>query len=128
MALEDDANDAAELPDRLLFLSGPYEGWSLRLDRGPVYIGDKKECTVRLNPSLFENVQVILCPAPAGAEVRRFDFINQGNRAIINGKVRTFRSRLVHGDTITLPSNNPDVEPLRFRVAAEGREDADEAV
>jgi hypothetical protein len=126
MALEHDANDAHELPDRLLFLSGHYEGWSLRLDLGPVYIGDKDESTVRLNPHAFEGVQVIICPSPADGGAKRFELINQGNRAIINDKVRTFRSRLAHGDTVAIPSDNPDVAPVRFRVAAAGRDDEDE--
>lgn len=126
MALERDSNGACELPDRLLFLSGPNEGWSLRLDRGPVYIGANDECTVRLNPYVFEGARVIICPSPTNGEAKGFEFINQGNRAIVNDKVRTFRSRLAHGDTVTIPSSKPDVAPVRFRVAAAGREDEDE--
>lgn len=123
MALEDDANDAGELPDRLLFLSGHYEGWSLRLDQGPVLLGDYKACTVRLNPFLFEGVRVMVSrvQAPGGAAI--FDVINQGSRAVINDKVRAFRCRLVHGNTVTIPSSDPDGEPVRFRLVAEGRDD-----
>ena len=123
MALEDDANDAGELPDRLLFLSGHYEGWSLRLDRGPVLIGDYKACTVRLNPSLFEDARLMISRVQAPGGAKTFDVINQGSRAIINGKVRAFRCRMAPGDTVMMPSSDPDGEPVRFRLVAEGRED-----
>lgn len=123
MALEDEANDAAELPDRLLFLSGHYEGWSLRLDRGPVLIGDYKACTLRLNPFLFDGTRLMISRVQVPGGVTTFDVINQGSRAIINGKVRAYRCRMAHGDTVTIPSSDPDGEAVRFRLVVEGRED-----
>lgn len=126
MTSEGDASGAEELPDRLVILNGSHEGWSLRLDRGPVYIGDREECTVRLNPYLFEDVRVIVCLAQSGGGPKPFEFMNQGKLAVINGKVRTFHSRLAHGDTITIYPNKEGAQAFSLRLVARGRDDEDE--
>ncbi len=105
---EDEDDEPDELPDRLVIMTGFYAGCSLRLDRGPLVIGDDERCSMQLNPVYYSGARVVVSRVLTLSGAKRFEVFNVEKRAILNGKIRSTQFRLSHGDVIEVTPIMPN--------------------